>query len=214
VRVGDDIVLRYITRDGRPGMSWAARLVEDRADVVALFLPRGTPHKRWTSSQADRVLADSTWTSDTLRLMYPQRAHSVWLSWDPRGAFRGYYVNLEEPFRRTPIGFDTNDHQLDIVVTPELRWSMKDEDVVSERERDGSFSSAFVAELRREATRIVEQIQRHAAPFDGSWLAWRPDGSWPTPLLQAGWDTEPPAQWDRRLWAYPRANERVASESG
>jgi predicted RNA-binding protein associated with RNAse of E/G family len=214
MRVGDDVVLRYITRDGRPGMSWAARLVDDRVDMVALFLPKGTPHKRWEQTDEGRVLTDSAWSTDTLRLMYVQQPYSIWLSWDNAGTFRGYYVNLEEPFRRTPIGFDTNDHQLDIVVTPELRWSMKDEDVVAERERDGSFSTEFVAELRRAAGRIVESIERRAAPFDGSWVAWRPERSWPTPTLHPRWNVEPAAQWERRLWAYPRAAERVASESG
>ena len=29
---GDEIVLRYITRQERPGMSWPARVVEDRDD--------------------------------------------------------------------------------------------------------------------------------------------------------------------------------------
>jgi len=212
--VGDDVVLRYITRDGRPGMSWAARLVDDRADVVALFLPRGTPHKRWAHTSGGRALADTAWSTDTLRLMHPRQPYSIWLSWGDAGAFRGYYVNLEEPFRRTPIGFDTNDHQLDIVVTPDLRWSMKDENVVAERERDGSFSAEFLAELRRHADRAVGSIERRDPPFDGSWLAWRPDHSWPTPTLHPRWNVEPPMQWERRMWAYPRASEAAASESG
>ena len=37
---------------------------------------------------------------------------------DEGGRFSGYYVNFEEPYRRTGIGFDTNDHTLDILVTP------------------------------------------------------------------------------------------------
>lgn len=213
VNVGEDVVLRYITRDGRAGMSWAARLVMDEAHQVALFLPQGTPHKRWTASSSGRVLADSAWLSDTLRLMYPDSGYSVWLTWQ-EGSFRGYYVNLEEPFRRTAIGFDTNDHQLDIVVTPDLRWSMKDEDVVRERELDGTFSRAFVSELRREARGVIAAIARRETPFDGSWLSWRPDPAWPIPRLDPRWSSEPPALWGRRLWAYSRAADRAASESG
>lgn len=38
------------------------------------------------------------------------------------------YVNIEEPWQRTPIGFDSRDHLLDIVVTVDLStWHWKDE---------------------------------------------------------------------------------------
>lgn len=46
VNVDDDAVLRYITLDDRPGMTWAGRLIEERSDLVALYLPKDTPHKR------------------------------------------------------------------------------------------------------------------------------------------------------------------------
>jgi predicted RNA-binding protein associated with RNAse of E/G family len=212
VNVGDDVVLRYITRDGRPGMSWAARLVEDD-DLVALFMPAGTPHKRWTQTARGRELADAAWRRMTLRLMYPDRWYSIWLTWDDE-AFQGYYVNFEEPFRRTPIGFDTNDHQLDIVVSPDRRWSWKDEDVVAERMRDGSFSHELVDAMHDQGREVVRAIELGSPPFDGARAAWRPSAGWTVPRLHPRWNTEPPAQWDRRLWAYPQARDRRLSESG
>ena len=215
VRIGDDVVLRYITRDGRPGMSWAARLVDERADMLALHLPKGTPHKRWIQTPDGRVLADATWSRETLRLMFARRWHSIWLTWNEDGTFQGYYVNFEEPFRRTSIGFDTNDHQLDLVVTPELTWTRKDEDVVADRLIDGSFSPALVAAIRTEADAVVDMIEARRAPFDGSWVDWlRRRSQRPLPRLHPRWNTEPPAQWDRRLWAYPAAAIRAKSESG
>src|SRR5437867_1553548 len=99
-RSGDVVALRYITRAGAPGMSWPMRVVRDTDDLVALFVPQGTLHKRW---DAARRLVDVAWRHDTLRLMFPGAHHSVWLFWD-RPAFTGWYVNLEEPFRRTAIG--------------------------------------------------------------------------------------------------------------
>ena len=215
VHAGEDVVLRYITRDGRPGMSWAARVVEDRADLVALHLPSGTPHKRWTAMPEGRVLADAAWRRETLRLMFPGRWHSTWLTWNADGSFHGYYVNLEEPFRRTAIGFDTNDHQLDIVVTPELTWSLKDEDVVADRLADGSFSAELVDAIRAEANQVVREIETRRAPFDGSWVDWRkrrPAQS--LPRLHPRWNTQPPSQWERRLWAYPASADPAKSESG
>jgi NAD(P)H-flavin reductase len=49
--------------------------------------------------------------------------HAVWVFWE--GASRdlaGWYVNIQEPFRRTSIGFDTQDLELDIVIEPDGSW--------------------------------------------------------------------------------------------
>ena len=211
---GDNAVLRYITRDGRPGMSWAARVVEDGPDLLALYLPRDTPHKRWRSGSGGRELADSAWWADTLRLMVPGQAHSVWLTWRPGREFVGYYVNLEEPFRRTPIGFDTNDHTLDIVVTPDLRWSWKDEELLQGQERDGNYSPGLVEEIRREAASVIAAIESGGRPFSDGWERWEPDPTWPTPHLPTNWNSQPAALWDRRRWAYPLADDPQRSESG
>jgi hypothetical protein len=147
--------------------------------------------------------------------MFPGRAHSVWLSWSPAdGTFIGYYVNLEEPFRRTAIGFDTNDHTLDIVVAPDLRWSLKDEAVLTDRERDGTYSRGLIEAIRAEAASVIAGIESRASPFSDGWGSWRPDPNWPRPALPPDWNTRPAMQWERRLWAYPQASNRAASESG
>lgn len=214
MKVGNDIVLRYITRDGRPGMTWAGRLVQDRAELVALYLPKETPHKRWMADASGRELADSHWFANTLRLMFPGRAHSVWLTWRPDGDFVGFYVNLEEPFRRTPIGFDTNDHTLDIVVTPDLNWSWKDEELLADQGREGNYSTGLIEEIRREAASVITAIESHGSPFNDGWEKWKPDPAWPTPRLVGTWNTQPAAPWERRLWAYPNADDASRSESG
>lgn len=214
MQVGDDIVLRYITRDGRPGFSWAARVVEDSDALLALSVPKDTPHKRWTAGPSGRVLTDGSWWSETLRLMFPDRWHSVWLRWDDDGSFRDYYVNFEEPFRRTAIGVDTNDHQLDIVVAPDLSWIWKDEDIVRDRQRTGDFSDDLVRRIYEEAHDVIRTIETRAFPFDGTWRDWRRDASRGMPVLHPRWNAEPPAHWDRREWAYPKAALRTASESG
>lgn len=211
---GDEAVLRYITRDGRPGMTWACRVVADGPDLVALYLPRETPHKRWKTGPSGRELTDSDWWANTLRLMFPGQAHSVWLTWQPDGAFVGYYVNLEEPFRRTAIGFDTNDHTLDIVVTPDLRWSWKDQQLLEEQARRGDYSAELIEEIRKEAASVIGTIESKGAPFGDGWEKWKPDPEWPTPRLAPNWNSQPPVLWERRLWAYPNAAEPNRSESG
>ena len=214
LNVGDDAVLRYVTRDGRPGMTWAARVVVDRPDFVALYLPKETPHKRWAAGPSGRQLTDSVWWARTLRLMFPGRAHSIWLTWRPDGEFVGFYANLEEPFRRTAIGFDTNDHTLDIVVTPDLQWSWKDEQLLADQEREGNYSAGLVEEIRREAGSVIAAIESRGAPFSDGWEHWRPESGWPIPRLAPNWNSEPAALWERRRWAYPNGADASRSESG
>ncbi len=192
-------------------MSWGALVVEDRKDLVALYLPENTPHKRWRQG----ALVDAQWWYRTLRLMFPGRAHSVWLSWQPPAdTFLGYYVNLEEPFRRTSIGFDTNDHSLDVVVAPDWSWSWKDKELFDRQVHDGDFSAELAAEVMREAESVIAAVESRSSPFSDGWDAWLPDPAWTNPVLPENWNNEPPAQWDRRVWAYPRATDRVHSESG
>ena len=213
-RSGDTVVLRYIRRsDGQPGTAWPFGVVEDRDELVALFLPKGTHFRRWESdpkrnfpgSVARGRLVEGSAHSDILRLMFPGRLHSVWLFWDVRGRarrFLGYYVNMEEPFRRTPIGFDTNDHALDIVVTPELTWRWKDEAQFSELVELGRYSREFADVVRSEATQVIAAIEARSSPFCDGWEAWTPDPSWKIPELPVDWNTVPASLWERRRWAY------------
>jgi predicted RNA-binding protein associated with RNAse of E/G family len=131
-------------------MSWPFTVVEDREDLIALYIPKGALYKRFRrlsiAEARERgysvALDDEVWRRDVLRLMYPGAHHSIWVFWEREGDERrhtAYYVNMEEPFRRTSIGFDTNDHMLDIMVTPDLEWRWKDEDELAERVEQGVF---------------------------------------------------------------------------
>jgi hypothetical protein len=63
----------------------------------------------------------------TLTLHPPGVAHCIRLFWDAEWRFLTWYVNLEDPYTRTERGIQTNDHTLDVVITPDMEWSWKDE---------------------------------------------------------------------------------------
>jgi hypothetical protein len=216
---GETVVLRYLTRDGRPGMCWPAVAVEDRDDLLALWIPEGATYKQWRLQRPSgdapegtpplRTLVDGEWRRDTLRLMFPGAHHSIWLSWDRTEAgraFHGYYVNLEEPFRRTSVGFDTNDHALDVVVAPDLTWTWKDEDELERRAQSGIYYPDFAARVRAEGERAIAILEERRFPFTGDYVDWAPEPSWGIPGLLDGWDTAPPALWPDRLRAYADAS--------
>ena len=114
-------------------------------------------------------------------------------------------MNFEEPFQRAAIGFDTNDHTFDIVVTPDLHWSWKDQDDFAERVRQGIYSTNFADDVRAEAERVIRAIESRQSPFCDGWERWTTDPDWTLPRLPASWQTEPVTLWERRRWAYPSA---------
>lgn len=98
-------------------------------------------------------------------------------------------MNLEDPWRRSRVGFDTWDHMLDLVVAPDLSsWEWKDEDEFAWWQEVGIIPPAAQA-IRAEAHRAIDAIERRAAPYGDGWEHWAPDPNW-TPL------TEMPTNWN------------------
>ena len=91
-----------------------------------------------------------------------------------------WYVNFEQPLRRTPVGVDTFDQKLDLLVFPSGGWQWKDED---ELEQAAALGLLDAKAVRAEAKRVLEEW-----PFPTGWEDWRPDPAWPVPQLPAGWD--------------------------
>jgi len=115
-------------------------------------------------------------------------SHSVYIQWTETGDFVGWYVNLEDPWRESPYGFDTTDHLLDIRVEPDRTWHWKDDDHLAEAVEVGLFSSEQAMDIRAEGERVIERIEAWTKPFDEGWEHWHPDLGWPLPPIPEGWD--------------------------
>ena len=199
------MVLRYITRAGsRVGNSWACHVVEDTDEVLALSIPAGSPHMRWaTNDQGERELRRVPWRRDVLRMMYPGEGYSIWLFWEPEPrTFTSYYVNMEEPFRRTSVGVDTNDHALDIVIKPDLSWAWKDEEELEALIRNGVYAEPFGRAVRAAGESALERLRGRRAPFGENREAWTPAPFWGIPGLREDWQTAPVVPWEGRFEAY------------
>jgi hypothetical protein len=175
--------------------------VRDEHALIALYLRPGTVFKMSTRMtrptemqyvlKSDERYHEAEWRDmDALILYRPGDAYSVWRfqrADDQR--LEMWYVNLEEPWTRTSIGFDSRDHGLDVIVAPDLSsWSWKDEEEMAQEIAEGHLTSADVAAYRREGERAATRITRREPPFDNDWTAWRPDPAWAVPVLPPGWD--------------------------
>jgi hypothetical protein len=218
---GDAVTLRQVghrhpTIRNQPGLlvAFPHFVVEDTDDLLALWIPAGTERRFVDLADRSRRVPNDLWRLNTLRLMFPGKAYDIQLYWSadvsklttdaPRhdlrawelGArgeheFLGWYVNLQAPYVRTPIGFDTTDNSLDVVVDRDYSWRWKDEHLTQHWEDMGVYTredtESFYA-AGREAIALVEQRR---FPFDGSYLDWDPPTGWGLPQLAPDWDRVP-----------------------
>jgi hypothetical protein len=103
-------------------------------------------------------------------------AHAIGHFWDDAsGRFLGYYVNLQEPLQRSPYGFDSCDHVLDIVIDPDGAWHWKDEDELDEAVELGLFTAQDVVDMRAEGERVIASLP---SLLPTGWENWLPDPTW------------------------------------
>jgi len=195
---GDSIVLRGVWH-GKLWWACPALVVQDAPNSIALYWQAGalskSPRRRLTPrdllSTEKLELVDRPWVNtDVLMLVTPGAAHAVYAMWETgRTTLRCWYIDLQEPLRRTLIGFDTMDHLLDIVVSPDLsEWQWKDEDEFNEAIAIGVFSAEEARAIRAEGERVIQLIRTGVPPFCSGWERWSPPIDWKLPNLSAGWD--------------------------
>jgi predicted RNA-binding protein associated with RNAse of E/G family len=98
-----------------------------------------------------------------------------------------WYLNLQEPFRRTGLGFDTQDLELDIVVSPDGSWRVKDDDKLEGWIERGRWTRDEVEAIRAEGRRLGRELDRGRRWWSDDWAIWLPDPKWPQPSIPEGW---------------------------
>jgi uncharacterized protein DUF402 len=180
---------------------WAypVTVVQDTASLVAIYLRAGArgknvavrPAPRDLLRPADIRVVDHTWQrTDTLMLIVPEEAFSVYRMWEAGTRHLDcWYINLQEPIRRTAIGFDTMDHMLDIVVSPDMSsWRWKDQDEFEEAAAIGYYSPEEAREIRTAGTTALRLLTSVRNDLYEAWRNWEPDPAWSLPELARGWD--------------------------
>ena len=173
-------------------MAWGGIVVVDEPDLLALYMPEGSPLR----FAPDFFGAPHPWSAKdrwrghgVLQLQRPREMHAVWVFW--RGDDRelaAWYVNIQEPFRRTSLGVDTQDLELDVVVEPDGSWRLKDDEKLEPWIERGRWTPAEVAEIRAEAARVTASLDSGSRWWDDVWATWVPDADWPLPTIPETWE--------------------------
>ena len=173
---------------GRPWFAAPVIVVRDDPDLLVSYTPEGAPfgfvgedhpwfgRERWSGHGA-------------LELQRPGEEHAVRVFWSgPERSHAAWYFNLQAPFRRTPIGFDTSDQVLDLWLEPGGEWHWKDAEEFARATRNGRFTPREAAAIQAQGDRLAARLVRGERWWDESWAAWAPDPAWKVAELPEGWD--------------------------
>lgn len=188
---GEQAVVRYMWFNR---VYWArpVTVVEDSENLTALYLAPGTvcpaggrpdEPQHWVHRlTGDWEPQDWVWQGTrVLMLSQPGAAHSVWGMWSENGGeLIRWYVNLQEPMKRSEMGWDTRDLILDIEVNRDLSWRWKDEGAFREAQRIGLLTPEEATAVRLEGEKVIDSLyDKESWWLD--WGDWSPDPSWPIP---------------------------------
>ncbi|KUJ69001.1 hypothetical protein ACZ90_14195 [Streptomyces albus subsp. albus] len=181
------VIVRRELLDDRPWLTYPVRVVEDRDDVLAVYMAQGTPMTFGTGDftwgpHPWHAIADTWQSPGVLQLQRPQDTYAVWVFWSEDRSRHDWYVNFQQPFRRTTHGIDTLDLELDIWVPGDggpYRW--KDVEHFEERAAAGGFADGEAERVRAEAQALAARLDRGEAWWDAAWARWSPAESWGVP---------------------------------
>jgi hypothetical protein len=199
---------------GEVGYVFGCRVLLDEPEVVALVQSTGSPIMRRIAERGGpngRSLIPGTWDGSrrlsrwerppAVRLHPVGRGYAVIRTWlAHEGRFDGWYVNLEQPWPRTPVGFDTRDDVLDVTVSDDLsEWQLKDADELEFAVEVGVVTAIEAESIRAAAESAIDDIARRAWPFnDAAWWDALPSSTLRPAKLPDAWDAvslpAPPGQ--------------------
>jgi hypothetical protein len=194
---GEAIVSRQVWRS-RPWAAIPQIVVRDEAELLATYLPEHAPLGFATGGfPGGRHPWEhrTHWEGHgTLMLRRPDDRYSVWVFWQGEERdFSCWYVNLEQPYRRSAIGIDSLDHELDLWSEDGVTWHRKDEEAVEECVAHGRFDEQEAERIWADADAFQAEYERNGPWWDLGWAEWEPPAGLTAPRLPEGWELVPAA---------------------
>lgn len=190
---GETVVRREVMR-GEVWFAYPSICVSDDGNELVTFLPGGThfgfpSHGAFPAGEHPwKAAGHQFWNGHgMLAIHWADVDHAIFVFWEgPERTRDCWYFNLQDAPRRTSIGFDTVDHELDIVWkngAPTWEWKDVDEFAATGELR----YPGRTHEIQAEGDRIAKALDAGERWWDSSWGDWTPDASWTAPVLPANW---------------------------
>jgi len=181
---------RVVIREVLNGKVWTVRpvtVIEDSEDQFVSYLAPGTlidfPVDVEHGAKCFSMWLSGEWELDKkefyapgmLRIAPHGRPFEVFATVIPKEGVTSWYVNLQEPLRRQPHGFDTMDETLDLVVSRDFAsWHRRDEDELKMAVAMGFYGQKDAERLLETCSMVEEQLANGIVPWDRSWYDWSP----------------------------------------
>ena len=192
---GGQLIVRREVWRGCPWLACPVVVIDDTSELLVTYLPEGTPFRfpRSADGRPHPWAGKQRWQGHgVLMLQHPDEAYAVWHFWEGADRrFVGWYLNLQEPFRRTTIGYDTQDLELDLWLPVDGSWRFKDRELLDERMRDGRYTTEQIVAIRRLGDDLGTMLDRGERWWDEHWASFVPDPSWSAPEFPRDWEAAP-----------------------
>jgi len=182
---GERVVIREVLND----KVWTVRpvtILEDSDAQVVSWLapgtfidyPIGVEHgekclSMWLSGEWE-LRAKEFAPPGVLRVAPSGAPFEVFAPLEPEGGVAWWYVNFQRPLERTPLGFDTMDEILDLVVSADCsEWERKDADELELAVAMGYLSRLDARRIENACSVVESCLGRGEVPWDRNWSSWR-----------------------------------------
>jgi len=168
---------------GRVVLAFPIRVVADRPDLMAVYIPSGAPLSfpdPWPWGEQHPWQPRGRFQGHGVLVLHrPGDAYAVWVLWaGPDRRFQEWYVNLQDAFVRRDRGLVTFDHELDLRIFPDGSWQLKDSELLDERVRQGRFSSDDAAAIRACGDAVIAEVEAGRRWWHEAWSTWTPPPDW------------------------------------
>ncbi|MGH9136106.1 MAG: DUF402 domain-containing protein [Acidimicrobiales bacterium] len=170
---------------GEPLLTVPVFVVEDTDEQLVTYIPPGAPFAfpegEWPTGDGGHPWrGKDRWQGHgCLMVQRPGDHHAVWHFWQQPGRrFSCWYINIQTAFRRTADGYDTQDLELDIVVSPDRSWRFKDLEVLPDRVAQGRYAAPLTEWVVELGEQLGAELDAGRWWWDPTWAEWEPDPSW------------------------------------
>src|ERR1044071_616009 len=159
MRVGEEITVRSLKHGGRPHRTWRARVEALEGPLVVLdaFFAEEVRHPILGTIEAGTLSKEFFWTD---------RWYSVFRFGARDGGVRNFYCNVNTPARLEEGSLYFTDLDIDVLVRPDLTYSILDEDEFESHSELYSYPSEYRARAREALGELVSLVERRQFPFD------------------------------------------------
>ena len=156
----EEITVRSLKHGGRPHRTWRAR-VEERAGaliVLDAFFAEEVRHPILGTIEAGTLSREFFWTD---------RWYSVFRFGEPEGGrLLNFYCNVNTPARLEEGALYFTDLDIDVLVKPDLSYSILDEDEFERHAELYSYPAEYRVRAREALDELVSLIEGRQFPFN------------------------------------------------